>query len=135
MADRQSVSREQLLSFIQKGHQLFEDEQVKKQLKTAHTLGQNVEELITSLQKDVFEKQGIEGDFGISFLSRVSTVFADDPEVLIEFYDFVEREELALDEVEFDKQQYDLKLQMYLQRKRQSYLLKRRCPLSLRSCR
>eukprot|EP01025_Chloroclados_australasicus_P026360 TRINITY_DN2616_c0_g1_i1.p8 TRINITY_DN2616_c0_g1~~TRINITY_DN2616_c0_g1_i1.p8 ORF type:complete len:197 (-),score=39.19 TRINITY_DN2616_c0_g1_i1:2424-3014(-) len=114
-----NLSKEQILNFIEEGHKLLDDPDVKRQLKAAHENGQNVEKLITQLQKEIFQKQGIDGDVGIAFLAKVSTVFADDPEVLTTFFGYVEREDLALDEVELEPNQYMQKLQVYEQSKRQ----------------
>ena len=48
----------------------------------SYTLSQDVDDLVTGLQKKVFETQGVEGNFGIDFLGRVSTVYKEDNEVM-----------------------------------------------------
>ena len=41
-----------------------------------------MDDLVTDLQKKVFEAQGVEGNFGIDFLGRVSTVYKGDNEIM-----------------------------------------------------
>lgn len=46
---------------------------------------------VAELQKKIFEKQGIDGKFGLSFLGKIRTVYGDDPEVMQNLMKFVER--------------------------------------------
>eukprot|EP01024_Parvocaulis_polyphysoides_P068372 TRINITY_DN8318_c0_g1_i1.p2 TRINITY_DN8318_c0_g1~~TRINITY_DN8318_c0_g1_i1.p2 ORF type:complete len:130 (-),score=11.05 TRINITY_DN8318_c0_g1_i1:38-427(-) len=109
------LSRDQILQFIADVFQLLDQKETKLQLKEAFENGKDVENLITQLQMQLFQQQQIDGKHGIEFLSRVSEVYKTDPEVLTAFYGLVEREELALDEVELDPHEYAQKYRLYIQ--------------------
>lgn len=91
---------------------MFDDEVVKAQLKTAAQRRQNVGWLISEMQKQIFEAQGIDGKFGIAFLGRVRELYGNDASVMEELMKFVNREELAMDEAEMPADQFIRKLEM-----------------------
>lgn len=52
---------------------------------------QNVGWLITEMQKKIFESQGVSGKFGVSFLGRISQLYANDAEMMAMLMKFVDR--------------------------------------------
>ncbi|KXZ55032.1 hypothetical protein GPECTOR_3g193 [Gonium pectorale] len=58
------------------------------------------EDAINAMQKEIFEAMGVQGDFGIKCLSRVSQVYGTDAFFLRQFYEHVQKEEMVLDEAE-----------------------------------
>lgn len=64
---------------------------VKLRLKEAAAKKQNVDWVITEMQKQIFESQGIEGRFGIGFLGKIRTVYSNDAETMQKLMQFVER--------------------------------------------
>ncbi|DBA69820.1 TPA: hypothetical protein ACH3X2_012539 [Trebouxia sp. C0005] len=65
LQQKSMLSKEQLTKFFTASTDLLETEAVKKELKTAADQGQDPEEIITDLQKELFKAQGIDGVFGI----------------------------------------------------------------------
>lgn len=84
--------------------------------------------VITEMQKQIFESQGIGGTFGIGFLGKIRTVYGDDAEMMTQLMKFVERcvipftslrasdfyssEEMALDEAELSIDDFLKKLEI-----------------------
>ncbi len=52
---------------------------------------QDVNDAIEELQKAIFERQGVKGDWGIKCLAVVNTTFKTDAEFLSRFYSFVSK--------------------------------------------
>lgn len=52
---------------------------------------QFVEEAISELQKELFRRQGIDGDWGLHCLGRINTEHRGDADFMAAFYDFVMR--------------------------------------------
>lgn len=52
---------------------------------------QDVEEAISALQKELFRRQGIDGDWGLHCLGRINTEHRGDADFMAAFYDFVTR--------------------------------------------
>ena len=53
--------------------------------------GQNVDMVITEMQKQIFESQGIGGNFGVAFLAKIRTLYANDAEMIQQLMKFVEQ--------------------------------------------
>ena len=53
--------------------------------------GQNVDMVITEMQKQIFESQGIDGKFGVGFLAKIRTQYANDAEMMQQLMKFVEQ--------------------------------------------
>jgi hypothetical protein len=49
--------------------------------------------------------------FGIDCLGKVNSVYADDRELMIKFYDFVSREEMACEEAELGPEAFKQKME------------------------
>jgi hypothetical protein len=52
---------------------------------------QDVEELISGLQRGIFQQQGIAGDWGLHCLGRINTEHRGDADFMAAFYAFVMR--------------------------------------------
>lgn len=50
-----------------------------------------MEDLISELQKEVFRKQGVHGDWGLHCLGRINTEHRGDADFMAAFYQFVMR--------------------------------------------
>jgi len=68
----------------------------------------------------------VDGNWGISCLSRINTVYRSDPEFMAAFYQHVMREEAALDEAMLPEDMFRQKMDMMLQLQRQQDALKTR---------
>eukprot|EP00210_Caulerpa_lentillifera_P008381 g7993.t1 len=121
--------QEQLSTFFTAGHKMFDDPSkplvdslwwtaknfplaVKLRLKEAAAKRQNVDWVITEMQKQIFESQGIDGRFGVSFLGKIRTTYSADAEVMQQLMQFVEHEEMALDEAELTIDEFLKKLEL-----------------------
>eukprot|EP00246_Nothoceros_aenigmaticus_P000634 TRINITY_DN10884_c0_g1_i1.p1 TRINITY_DN10884_c0_g1~~TRINITY_DN10884_c0_g1_i1.p1 ORF type:complete len:125 (-),score=24.32 TRINITY_DN10884_c0_g1_i1:98-472(-) len=56
---------------------------------------------------------GIEPKFGIACLGKVNTVYKDDKELMLKFYEFISREEMACDEAELSPEAFQQKMQHF----------------------
>ncbi|KAF0895346.1 hypothetical protein E2562_012380 [Oryza meyeriana var. granulata] len=65
---------------------------------------------------------GIDPSFGIGCLGKVNIVYEDDMELMVKFYQFVAKEEMAIDEAELDPREFTEK--MHAQQKLQEQQLK-----------
>ena len=83
------LSKAQLMAFFDAGEALLASEETRRKLKDAKLLNRDVEELVTSLQKELLESQGVQGDFGISCLGRISTEYKQDSQLMARFLKFV----------------------------------------------
>ena len=61
------------------------------QLRAFSHNSQDVEDVITELQKELFLQQGIDPDWGVHCLGRINTEHRDDPDFIAAFYQFVLR--------------------------------------------
>jgi hypothetical protein len=59
-------------------------------LNLRHAL-QDVEELISELQRGIFQQQGIAGSWGLHCLGRINTEHRGDADFMAAFYQFVMR--------------------------------------------
>ena len=85
------LTKEQLLAFFKAGRELLDRAAVKDELEQEHARGGDAQELVTNMQKAIFETQGVQGDFGIGCLQRVADEYSGDKEFMKDFYSFVAR--------------------------------------------
>ncbi|MQM14192.1 hypothetical protein Taro_047121 [Colocasia esculenta] len=71
----------------------------------------------TTIQEEILLEMGIDPGFGIACLGKVNTIYEDDRDLMIQFYRFVAKEELACDEAELEPDEFAEK--MYMQQKLQ----------------
>lgn len=55
-----------------------------------HRQKRDIQETINEMQRQVFESQGVQGAYGIQFLSKVKKVHGQDAVLLTAFYEFVQ---------------------------------------------
>jgi hypothetical protein len=51
-------------------------------------LAQDIEDMITGMQMEVFERQGVQGKHGIHFLGQVSSVYKADNDIMAQLLKF-----------------------------------------------
>ncbi|KAF5826619.1 hypothetical protein DUNSADRAFT_2539 [Dunaliella salina] len=108
------VSKDQIIQFFNHGRQLFADQEFKLGLAMAHRHRRDVQRFVDQAQAKIWEQKvnpAVQGDYGITCLSRIRQRFQNDAEVLRMFYEFVHLEEKILDEAEMPgevfKQKYE----------------------------
>ncbi|KAG0485642.1 hypothetical protein HPP92_009516 [Vanilla planifolia] len=111
------LSREQLLHLFYRFSFLTSQPDVKKRIVEAVKDKQEAVAITTAIQEEILLEMGIDPRFGIACLGKVNLVYEKDMELMIQFYKFVAKEEMAIDEAELelddfaDKFQHQQKLQ------------------------
>lgn len=101
------LTREVLLEFFKRGQATFNDPDFQASLKQAHTTGTHApEQLINQAQKAIFHALEVDGEWGLQQLRHVRQQYANDQELTTQFFAFVEREEMALDEAELSPEEF-----------------------------
>ncbi|KAF7801708.1 plant/MOJ10-14 protein [Senna tora] len=94
------LSREQLLHLFDRFSFLTSQPDVKKRIADAVKDKQEAVAVTTAIQEEIFLEMGIDPRFGISCLGKVCTVYENDRDLVIQFYKFIAKEEMACDEAE-----------------------------------
>ncbi|KAI0516119.1 hypothetical protein KFK09_008791 [Dendrobium nobile] len=111
------LSREQLLHLFSRFSFLVSQPEVKKRIADAVRDKQEAVAITTVIQEEVLLEMGIDPRFGIACLGKVHVVYENDMDLMIQFYRFVAKEEMAIDEAELkpdefvDKMHHQQKLQ------------------------
>ncbi|MED6185883.1 hypothetical protein PIB30_061377 [Stylosanthes scabra] len=66
--------------------------------------------MTTAIQEEIFLEMGIDPSFGIACLGQISTVYENDRDLVIQFYKFLAKEEMACDEAELGEEEFAEKL-------------------------
>ncbi|XP_048336041.1 uncharacterized protein LOC107427928 [Ziziphus jujuba] len=100
------LSREQLLHLFSRFAFLTSQPDVKKRIADAVQDKQEAVAVTTAIQEEIFLEMGIDPSFGLSCLGKVNTAYENDQEVMIHFYNFVAKEEVACDEAELEPDEF-----------------------------
>ncbi|KAK1271073.1 hypothetical protein QJS04_geneDACA012618 [Acorus gramineus] len=119
------LSRDQLLRLFKRFDFLTSQPDVKKRIADAVNDKQNalfiekcvfivlVQEAVavtTAIQEEILLEMGIDPRFGIACLGKVNMVYENDRDLMIQFYKFVSKEELACDEAELAPNEFAEKM-------------------------
>mmetsp|Transcript_14458 Transcript_14458/g.27781 ORF Transcript_14458/g.27781 Transcript_14458/m.27781 type:complete len:220 (-) Transcript_14458:230-889(-) len=96
------LSKGQLYRFFDDAEEMMTSDETKAKLRELIACGQDAGEAITEMQKEVLVNLGIDGDFGMEFMGRVSEHYQTDTQFMTRFFAFVQAESNLLDEVESD---------------------------------
>ncbi|KAG0487418.1 hypothetical protein HPP92_009513 [Vanilla planifolia] len=96
------LSREQLLHLFYRFSFLTSQPDVKKRIVEAVKDKQEAVAITTAIQEEILLEMGIDPRFGIACLGKVNLVYEKDMELMIQFYKFVAKEEMAIDEAELE---------------------------------
>ncbi|KAH9575648.1 hypothetical protein CY35_01G121300 [Sphagnum magellanicum] len=105
------LSKQQLLQLFQDCSAAFENQETKNRIADAVREKREAVTVTTEVQEELFIKMGIDPKFGIDCLGKVNSVYADDRELMIKFYDFVSREEMACEEAELGPEAFKQKME------------------------
>ncbi|XP_078160837.1 plant/protein isoform X2 [Carex rostrata] len=83
---------------------------VKKRIVDAVRDNQEAVAVTTAIQEEILLEMGIDPGFGIGCLGKVNTVYENDMELMIKFYQFVAKEEMAIDEAELEPDEFAQKM-------------------------
>jgi hypothetical protein len=81
------VTRESLTQFFERGRkELFESTEFKSHLRQSFESGKDVQVIINQAQLQLFESLGVQGQAGMQFLGKIRAVYANDSQMLRNFY-------------------------------------------------
>ncbi|WVZ04728.1 hypothetical protein V8G54_018074 [Vigna mungo] len=104
------LTREQLFHLFDRFSFLTSQPEVKKRISGAGQDKQEAVAVTTAIQEEIFLEMGVDPRFGISCLGKVSTVYENDMDLVIQFYKFLSKEEVACDEAELGEEEFAEKL-------------------------
>nr|ABR17216.1 unknown [Picea sitchensis] len=116
------LSRQQLFHLFHLFKHEIDKPAVKKRIEDAVRDKQEAVAVTTEIQEELLLKMGIDPHFGIACLGKVNTVYENDGELMVQFYDFVNQEEMACDEAELGPDAYSEKIQ-YQQKLQEQQLM------------
>lgn len=116
------LSRQQLFHLFHLFKHEVDKPAVKKRIEDAVRDKQEAVAVTTEIQEELLLKMGIDPHFGIACLGKVNTVYENDRELMVQFYDFVNQEEMACDEAELGPDAYSEKIQ-YQQKVQEQQLM------------
>lgn len=100
------LSREQLLHLFDRFAFLTAQPVVKKRIADGVEDKQEAVAVTTAIQEEIFLEMGIDPRFGIACLGKVNIYYENDQDMMIRFYKFIAREEMACDEAELGADEF-----------------------------
>lgn len=104
------MTREQLLHLFSRFSFVTSLPEVKQRIADAVRDKQEAVAVTTEIQEEILREMGVDPSFGIGCLGKVNVVFKNDKELMIKFYQFVAKEEMAIDEAELEPRELAEKL-------------------------
>ncbi|KAG4940452.1 hypothetical protein JHK87_044323 [Glycine soja] len=104
------LTREQLFHLFDRFIFLTSKPDVKKRVAEAVQDKQEAVAVTTAIQEEIFLEMGVDPRFGISCLGKLSTVYENDLDLVIQFYKFLSKEEVACDEAELGEEEFAEKM-------------------------
>ncbi|KAK9678344.1 hypothetical protein RND81_11G205400 [Saponaria officinalis] len=104
------LSRDQLLHLFSRFASLTSLPHVKKRIADAVLDQQEAVAVTTAIQEEILLEMGIDPGFGIGCLGKVNMVYENDRDLMIRFYEFVAKEEMACDEAELGPDEFAKKM-------------------------
>ncbi|KAJ4960473.1 hypothetical protein NE237_020383 [Protea cynaroides] len=105
------LSREQLLYLFNRFFVLTSLPEVKKRI--ADAVKKDKQEAVavtTEIQEEILLEMGVDPRFGIGCLGKVNMIYENDQDLMIRFYGFVAKEEMACDEAELESDEFAEKM-------------------------
>ncbi|KAF8694065.1 hypothetical protein HU200_038518 [Digitaria exilis] len=104
------LTREQLLHLFSRFSFLTSLPEVKQRIADAVRDKQEAVAVTTEIQEEILREMGIDPRLGIGSLGKVNTVYENDKDLMVKFYQFVAKEEMAIDEAELQPREMAEKL-------------------------
>ncbi|KAG0570436.1 hypothetical protein M758_6G155700 [Ceratodon purpureus] len=105
------LTKEQLLQLFRDFASVLALPETKNRLAEAISDKQEAVNVTTEIQEELFLKMGVDPKFGIESLGKVNIVYADDRDLMIQFYQFVSAEEMACEEAELGPEAFARKME------------------------
>eukprot|EP00049_Salpingoeca_infusionum_P001035 m.44493 g.44493 ORF g.44493 m.44493 type:complete len:350 (-) comp10836_c0_seq1:240-1289(-) len=116
------ITKDQFVRFCKKFTELIILAETKQRLKDAIAAGRPVEDETTAIQREIFERMDIDGEFGVKCLGSIRESLRD-YEVTLRFQHLIEIESLACDEAECTPEEFLEKLQQYQAGKQRAFAM------------
>ncbi|CAL4993359.1 unnamed protein product [Urochloa decumbens] len=122
------LTREQLFHLFSRFSFLTSLPEVKQRVADAVRDKQEAVAVTTEIQEEILREMGVDPSFGIGCLGKVNLVYENDKDLIIKFYQFVVKEEMAIDEAELGPREMAEKLhtQQILQEQQLNMLVEMR---------
>lgn len=104
------MTREQLLHLFSRFSFLTSLPEFKDRIADAVSDKQEAVAVTTEVQEEILREMGIDPGFGISCLGKVNVVYENDMDLIVKFYQFVAKEEMAIDEAELEPLEFAEKM-------------------------
>ncbi|KAG6400653.1 hypothetical protein SASPL_137494 [Salvia splendens] len=112
LQDSGMLSRDQLLYLFDRFDSLISQPEVKTRIADAVNDKQEPVAVTTTIQEEIFMEMGVDPQFGLSCLGKVSLAYEDDRDLIIQFYGFVAKEEIACEEAELGPERFAERTEM-----------------------
>uniref|UniRef100_A0A5B7A3S6 Uncharacterized protein n=1 Tax=Davidia involucrata TaxID=16924 RepID=A0A5B7A3S6_DAVIN len=106
------LSREQLLHLFNRFTFLTSQPDMKKRIADAVSDKEEAVAVTTAIQEEIFLEMGVDPRFGLACLGKVNMAYENDQDLMICFYGFVAREEMACEEAELGPDKFAERMQM-----------------------
>ncbi|KZV47561.1 hypothetical protein F511_32225 [Dorcoceras hygrometricum] len=110
--DSGMLSRDQLLYLFGQFSFLTSQPEVKKRIADAVRDKKEAVAVTTAIQEEIFLQMGVDPRFGLASLGKVNMVYENDRELMIQFYGFVAKEEIACEEAELGPEKFAERMKM-----------------------
>ncbi|PIN19406.1 hypothetical protein CDL12_07910 [Handroanthus impetiginosus] len=111
------LSKDQLVYLFDRFAFLTSQPEVKKRIADAVNDKQEAVAVTTAIQEEIFIEMGVDPQFGLACLGKVNMAYENDQDLMIQFYGFVSKEEIACEEAELGPEKFAVRMEMqqYLQ--------------------
>lgn len=106
------LSRNQLLHLFDRFSVLTSQPDVKKRIADAVNDKQEAVAVTTAIQEEIFMEMGLDPRFALACLGKVNLAYENDQDLMIRFYGFVAKEEMACEEAELGPDGFSERMQM-----------------------
>ncbi|KAL7610787.1 uncharacterized protein LOC111877718 [Lactuca sativa] len=106
------LSREQLLHLFDRFSTLTSQNDVKKRIADAVNDNQEAVAVTTAIQEEILKEMGVDPAYGLACLGKINMDYENDRDLMVRFYAFVAKEEMACEEAELGPDEYSERLQM-----------------------
>lgn len=106
------LSRDQLLRLFDRFSFLTSQPDVKRRIAEAVLDKQEAVAVTTMIQEEILLEMGIDPRFGLACLGKVNVAYESDQDLMIQFYGFVAKEEMACEEAELGPEKFAERMHM-----------------------
>ncbi|XP_024975073.1 uncharacterized protein LOC112513144 [Cynara cardunculus var. scolymus] len=106
------LSREELLHLFDRFSALISQPDVKKRIADAVNDNQEAVAVTTTIQEEILKEMGVDPAYGLACLGKINMDYENDQDLMVCFYSFVAKEEMACEEAELGPDEYCERLEM-----------------------